>query len=81
MKAFRRRLFSRVVPVVRDIGLWSPKVQQAFIDMQAIEYADIDVDAMLEADQRVAEEFDAKRHVADAIAAAPVPAGGAAHSG
>ncbi len=71
MKVFRRRLFTRIVPVVKDIGLWSPKVRQAFVDMQAIEFADVDVDAMLDDDHRAAEEFDAKRHVADAIAAAP----------
>lgn len=71
MKAYRRRLFTRIVPVVRDIGLWSPKVRQAFIDMQAIEFADVDVDALLAADAKVAEEFDAKRHVAQSIAAAP----------
>jgi hypothetical protein len=74
IKAFRRRLFTRIVPVVKDIGLWSPKVRQAFVDMDAIEFADVDVDALLEQDQKAAEEFDARRHVADAIAAAPVPA-------
>ncbi|HYF59879.1 MAG TPA: ferritin-like domain-containing protein [Burkholderiaceae bacterium] len=73
MKAFRRRLFSRIVPVVRDIGLWSPRVRQAFVDMQALEYADLDVDAVLADDARVAEEFDAQRHVERAIAAAPRP--------
>jgi hypothetical protein len=73
MRGFRHKLFTRIVPVVRDIGLWSPKVRQAFVDMDAIGYADVDVDALLDADRKVAEEFDAKRHVADAIAAAPAP--------
>ena len=71
MKASRRRIFSRIVPVVRDIGLWSDRVRDAFVRMGAIDYADVDVDAMLAADQRAAEEFDAKRHVERAIAAAP----------
>ena len=67
MRMFRQRLFSRIVPVIRDIGLWSPKVQQAFVDMGAIQFADTDIDALLEHDQKVAEEFDARRHVMDAV--------------
>jgi 1,2-phenylacetyl-CoA epoxidase catalytic subunit len=68
MAQFRGRLFSRIVPTVKDIGLWSPKVQAAFREMGAIQFADVDARAMLENDQRVAEEFDAKRHVAQALA-------------
>jgi len=70
IRLFRQRLFSRIVPVIRDIGLWSPKVRQAFVDMDAIQFADVDVDALLERDQNVAEEFDARRHVQQTIAAA-----------
>ena len=58
MTRYRMRLFSRIVPTVRDIGLWSPKVQQAFADIGAMKYADADAAAMLEDDARVAEEFD-----------------------
>jgi hypothetical protein len=54
----RMRLFSRIVPTVRDIGLWSPRVQKAFADMGAMKYAATDADAMLEKDSLVAEEFD-----------------------
>jgi hypothetical protein len=54
----RMRLFSRIVPTVRDIGLWSPRVQKAFADMGAMKYATTDADAMLEKDSRVAEDFD-----------------------
>ena len=59
MAMFRKRLFSRIVPTVKDIGLWGPRVQKAFEDMGAIEFAEIDAEALLENDQRVAEEFDA----------------------
>ncbi len=72
MAQFRGRLFSRIVPTVKDIGLWSPKVQAAFSAMGAIQFADVDARAMLDNDQRVAEEFDARRHVEMALAAAPV---------
>jgi hypothetical protein len=59
MRMFRKRLFSRIVPTVKDIGLWGDKVQKAFADMGAIEFAQVDSDALLEQDARVAEEFDA----------------------
>jgi hypothetical protein len=67
MKLFRKRLFSRIVPTVKDIGLWGPRVQKAFADMGAIEFADVDTDAMLAQDERVAEEFDAGAFVTKAI--------------
>ena len=68
MRLFRKRLFSRIVPTVKDIGLWGPGVQKAFVDMGAIEFADIDSEAVLEQDQRVAEQFDAGEFVRKAIA-------------
>ena len=55
---YRMRLFSRIVPTVRDIGLWSPRVQKAFADMGVMKYATTDAEAMLEKDAQVAEEFD-----------------------
>ena len=55
---FRKRLFSRIVPTVRDIGLWSEKMQAAFTDLGAIEYGKRDAVQMLEEDAAVAAEFD-----------------------
>ena len=63
MRLFRKRLFTRIVPTVKDIGLWGTRVQTAFADMGAIEFADIDSEQLLDNDNRVAEEFDAKRFV------------------
>jgi len=63
MAMFRKRLFSRIVPTVKDIGLWGSRVQKAFEDMGAIEFATVDAEALLENDQRVAAEFDATRFV------------------
>ena len=65
---FRSRLFSRIVPTVRDIGLWGPRVRKAFEDLGALQFADRDSAAMLDEDNRVAEEFDAKRMVKTALA-------------
>src|SRR5215475_2334514 len=67
MRLFRRRLFSRIVPTVKDITLWGPRVQKAFADMGALEFAEIDTEAMLEQDNRVAEEFDRGRFVRQSL--------------
>jgi hypothetical protein len=63
MVQFRRRLFTRIVPTVKDIGLWGPRVRRAYEAMGVLEYADVDSAAILENDNRVAEEFDAKQFV------------------
>ena len=70
MQSFRGRLFSRVVPTVKDIGLWGPRVQKAFADMGVMDYAKIDVAEVLANDGKVAEEFDRKMFVEKAIATA-----------
>jgi len=46
------------VPTVRDIGLWSEKVQKAYTELGGIQYANTDAQAMLDNDAKVAEEFD-----------------------
>jgi hypothetical protein len=67
MNLFRSRIFSRVVPTVRDIGLWGQRVQEAFAAMGAIEFADVDPGALLDNDARVADEFDARLRLRDAL--------------
>ncbi len=57
---FRKRLFSRIVPTVRDIGLWSERVQKAYTELGGIQYAGVDSQEMLDNDAKVAEEFDRK---------------------
>ncbi|MGQ0652340.1 MAG: ferritin-like domain-containing protein [Betaproteobacteria bacterium] len=56
---YRKRLFSRIVPTVKDIGLWSERVQKAYERMGVLHYADTDPQAMLDRDARVAAELDA----------------------
>ena len=58
MIQFRSHLFSRIVPIVKDIGLWGPKVQQAFVDMGVHEMADSNIDALMKADEDQAESLD-----------------------
>ena len=67
MKQFRRRLFTRIVPTVKDIGLWGSRVRRAYDDMGVMEFADTDAAAILENDNRVAEEFDAKQFVREQL--------------
>src|SRR5436190_21203013 len=55
---FRKRLFSRIVPTVRDIGLWSARVQKAYAELGGIQYAQTDAQEMLDNDANVAQEFD-----------------------
>ena len=69
MASFRGRLFSRVVPTVKDIGLWGERVQKAFADMGVMDYANIDVTEQLANDGKVADDFDKKMFVDKAIAA------------
>ncbi|HZT87439.1 MAG TPA: diiron oxygenase [Stellaceae bacterium] len=66
MNLFRSRIFSRIVPTVRDIGLWGPKVQEAFAAMGAIDFAKVDAEELLANDARVAEEFDTKSRLGQA---------------
>ena len=61
MRQFRTRLFTRIVPTVKDIGLWGQRVQKAYGDMGVLDFASIDAEALLDNDNKVAEEFDARR--------------------
>ncbi|MCE5292463.1 MAG: long-chain fatty aldehyde decarbonylase [Nocardiaceae bacterium] len=58
MQQFRAHLFSRIVPIVKDIGLWGPRVQKAFQDMGVHDMADSNIDALMKADEDQAESLD-----------------------
>ena len=68
---FRSLLFTRIVPTLKDVGLFGPKVQKAFGEMGVIGYGDVDLDAVIAADENAAVEVDAARakQVAEVIAA------------
>jgi hypothetical protein len=59
MNIYRQALFARVVPTVKRIGLWSEKIQQAFIDLGVISYADAEPAELFANDERIAEELEA----------------------
>ncbi|GJL95881.1 MAG: hypothetical protein DHS20C05_22860 [Hyphococcus sp.] len=55
---FKSMLFQRIVPIVRDVGLWSDKIQAAYTDMGVIGFADVDYEQLSENDNKRAAEFD-----------------------
>ena len=69
-RAFRSLLFSRLVPCVRDIGLWSERLQQAYADMGVLDAAKADLEALMRADEEIAEKLDAERFAAEEAARA-----------
>jgi hypothetical protein len=58
---FRSLLFTRIVPIVKDIGLWGEKVQKAYADMGVLDMAGVDLGALMKADEDVAESLDRER--------------------
>jgi len=58
MSDYRKALFSRIVPNVKRIGLWGPKIQAAFIDMGVMVFEDMDPDEAFARDESIAEEMD-----------------------
>ncbi|WP_031525356.1 ferritin-like domain-containing protein [Streptomyces sp. NRRL F-5123] len=57
-KMFRGLLFSRLVPCVRDIGLWSERVQGVFADLGVLDLARQDLEVLMRQDEEVAEKLE-----------------------
>ena len=60
-QAFQSLLFSRIVPCVKDIGLWGDKVQKAYADMGVLDMAGIDLNALMKQDEDIADSVDVER--------------------
>jgi hypothetical protein len=67
-QAFRTLLFSRIVPCVKDIGLWGHKVQRAYADLGVLDAANTDLEALMADDERIAEEVDRRKYEAELAA-------------
>jgi hypothetical protein len=61
LQLFRQLLFSRIVPCVKDIGLWGKNLQQAYVDMGVFELGDNNLDELMRQDEEIAEQLDAER--------------------
>jgi hypothetical protein len=69
MNEFRRMLFLRIVPALKEIGLWGTKVQKGFEQLGVLAYADLDLDALSAADEQIAQQLDEARVAADSTIA------------
>jgi len=69
---FRSLLFTRIVPTLRDIGLFGARVRNAFADMDVLGYTSVDLDTVMASDELAAGEIDEarRRQVDDTIALA-----------
>ena len=70
MKIFRSSLFTRIVPTVKEIGLWGPRIRKAYEDMGIIGFADANLEEIAAHDEQVGEEFDRRRKEIETVAAA-----------
>ncbi|HVZ68218.1 MAG TPA: ferritin-like domain-containing protein [Rhizomicrobium sp.] len=61
MEKFRNSLFTRIVPIVKDIGLWGDYIRNGYTEMGVIDYAKADVQALQDEDDNIARNFDARR--------------------
>jgi hypothetical protein len=61
LRNFRSYLFMRIVPILKDIGLWGDRVRAAFEQMGVLAFADTDIDKEMADDEAAADEFDDAR--------------------
>ncbi|MFB4320031.1 ferritin-like domain-containing protein [Actinomadura sp. 21ATH] len=59
---YQSLLFSRIVPCVRDVGLWGEKVQAAYADMGVLDNAKSDLEVLMRQDEEIAEKVDEERY-------------------
>ncbi|MFI1015357.1 ferritin-like domain-containing protein [Streptomyces sp. NPDC020965] len=61
LQIFRKLLFSRIVPCVKDIGLWGERLQKAYVDMGVFDLGDANLDLLMTQDEEIAEALDRER--------------------
>ena len=60
-RTFQSHLFSRIVPTLRDIGLFGERTRRAFGDLGVMGFENIDLDHMIAADESAADDVDESR--------------------
>ncbi len=58
---FRRLLFTRIVPVLKDVGLFGSTMQNALDKIGVLGFSSVDIDNVIAEDERIAQEIDASR--------------------
>ncbi|MGW3265494.1 ferritin-like domain-containing protein [Streptomyces sp. NPDC001056] len=61
LRLFRKLLFSRIVPCVKDIGLWGERLRRAYVDLGVLELGDSDLERLMAEDEEQADHLDAQR--------------------
>jgi hypothetical protein len=61
LQEFRKMLFSRIVPTIKDLGLFGPKVRGAFQEMGVIGFEALSPDDLSAADEELAQDLDRRR--------------------
>ena len=64
LRLYRTSLFTRIVPTMKEIGLWGPKIRKAYADMGVLGFADADLDALASHDEQLGAEFDRRQEIA-----------------
>ncbi|WP_443056540.1 ferritin-like domain-containing protein [Streptomyces sp. MUM 178J] len=64
LRLFRKLLFSRIVPCVKDIGLWGERLQKAYVDMGVLDLGDASLDQLMSQDEEIADRLDGERFAA-----------------
>ncbi|HEX6518606.1 MAG TPA: ferritin-like domain-containing protein [Streptosporangiaceae bacterium] len=78
-QTFRALLFSRIVPCVKDIGLWGEKVRRAYADLGVLDAAGTDLESLMRDDEDQAERIE-REHAAE-LAARQAEVGAAIEDG
>ncbi len=65
IRTFQSLLFSRIVPCVKDIGLWSDRIRKAYDDMGVLEMSKGDLEALMRQDEEIADRLDVERFAAE----------------
>ncbi len=60
MRQYRTALFTRIVPAMKDIGLWGDKIRAAYAQMGILGFAEVDLGEISSRDEQVADDFDAR---------------------
>ena len=74
MQIYQGGLFMRIVPTLKDIGLWGKKIQDAFIDMGVMAFAELDPDEANAQDEATADQLERELQQAKAEAGAALAA-------
>jgi hypothetical protein len=67
MQRFRNSLFTRIVPIVKDVGLWGETIRKGYAEMGILDYAEVDVQGLQDGDETIARDFDARRAYVESV--------------